>query len=64
MKMDRKIIIKLVLNMLNEINTRKRRNTLFRDGFKYFENERIKPLYNIKYFINPTRKPAKHNSRE
>lgn len=45
--------------MLTQINTHKRKNVLFRDGFKNFENERIKPLFHIKYVLKPNPKKTR-----
>jgi hypothetical protein len=51
--LDKKIISKLACFILKEIETKKRHNRFFRDGFKDYNKERIKPLFNIRYKIKP-----------
>jgi hypothetical protein len=50
-RMDKNIISKLMVFILSEIELNKRKNRLFRDSFKDYTKERIKPLFNIRYFV-------------
>lgn len=48
--------------ILSEIENNKRKNRLFRDSFKDFTKERIKPLFNIRYFVKQNISTKKYRS--